>query len=373
MKIQELIHFLALTIIACLSLFFVFSSASARVTGTCGNCHTMHNSQNGTDVNSDAIETLLANDCVGCHSAASGTTWKDTTTGAPIVYNIAEPSFNAAKGLAGGNFYWVAQGDDTKGHNIFSDNPDEALSGGAPGAKTSGCGSNSCHDNLHHPAGNQGHGDLEGKYGCQGCHLNVAHHANDGHSDAYKLVTTVEQGWYRFLSGHQAGDGHGVEGGEDPDWQANSAGHNEYLGKVDSTGSWGFSGSGGGSGGGGSLGHTTTAFCTGCHGLFHSEQTSGDAWVRHPSDAYLPGDDQYGSYKIYDSIAPVARETLPAAPGSTVTADGATDMVMCLSCHRPHGSPYSDLLRWDYDTMIAEGGGADGTGCFVCHTNKDGS
>jgi predicted CXXCH cytochrome family protein len=366
MIIQELNHFLVLTIIAWASLFLVFNSASARVTGTCANCHTMHNSQNGITVASDANETLLVDDCVGCHSAASGSTWKDETTGAPIVYNIVEPSFNDVKGLAGGNFYWVAQGDDTKGHNIFSDNPDEALSGGAPGSYTSGCGTNSCHDNLHWPA-DKPSGDLEGRYGCQGCHLNVAHHANDGSSGEYKLVTTAAQGWYRFLSGHRGGDGQGVEGGEDPDWQASatSSVHNEYLGKVDSTGSWGFSS--------GKLGHTTTAFCTGCHGMFHGEQTSGDAWIRHPSDAYLPGDDQYGQYTVYDPIAPVARETLPATPGSTVTADGETDMVMCLSCHRPHGSEYPDLLRWDYDTMITGGGGADGTGCFVCHTNKDGS
>ena len=368
MKTQQLIYFTVLTIIAWLSLFFVCNSASARVTGTCANCHTMHNSQDGNAVDIDGTnETLLADDCVGCHSAASSSTWKDATTGAPIVYNIAKPSFNTAKGLAGGNFYWVAQGDDTKGHNIFSDNPDDNLSF-APGKYTSGCGSNSCHDNLHLPAG-EGNGDLEGRYGCQGCHLNVAHHANDGTSGEYKLVTTAAQGWYRFLSGHQDGKDHGVEGGEDPEWQAaaTSSVHNEYLGKV-VNGGWGFSGNGGGT-----LGHTTTAFCTGCHGIFHNKQTSDDGWIRHPSDAYLPGGAQYGQYTVYDPIAPVARGTLPATPSLTVTANGETDMVMCLSCHRPHGSPYSDLLRWDYDTMIAGGGGADGTGCFVCHTNKDAS
>lgn len=201
--------------------------------------------------------------------------------------------------------------------------------------------------------------------GCQGCHLKVAHHANDGPSGTYKLVTTAEQGWYRFLSGHRAegGDGHGVEGGEDPDWQADSIGHNEYLGKVDSTGAWGFSG--------GKLGHTTTAFCTGCHGRFHGEQTSGDAWIRHPSDAVIPDSGEYSAYTTYNPNVPVARPSLDSEPSATV--EPGTDMVMCLSCHRPHGSEHSDLLRWDYNEMIAGGGGADGTGCFVCHTNKDGS
>jgi len=359
-KIQQLIHFPVLAVIACLSLFFVFNSASAKVAGTCANCHTMHNSQNGSEVNSDvSTETLLVNDCVGCHSADSGSTWKDATTGAPIVYNIAEPSFNAAKGLSGGNFFWVAQGDDTKGHNVLGiSSVDESLSE-APG-KIGGC-MGSCHISL---ATQQTKISDLGS-GCEGCHLNVAHHANDGSSGEYKLVTTAEQGWYRFLSGHKSGDTHGVEGGEDPDWQANSNGHNEYLGKVESiSGSWGFSS-------GGNLGHTTTAFCTGCHGLFHSEQTSGDAWIRHPSDAVIPDSGEYSAYTVYNSVVPVARETLPAASGETVVP--GTDMVMCLSCHRPHGSEYSDLLRWDYDTMIAGGGGADGTGCFTCHTNKDGS
>ncbi len=50
----------------------------------------------------------------------------------------------------------------------------------------------------------------------------------------------------------------------------------------------------------------------------------------------------------------------------------SSPIVTCLSCHRAHGSPYADLLRWDYDTMIAgNAGDATGKGCFVCHTTKD--
>jgi len=41
---------------------------------------------------------------------------------------------------------------------------------------------------------------------------------------------------------------------------------------------------------------------------------------------------------------------------------------MCLSCHVAHGSPYADMLRWDYGTMVAGGGGSGG--CFTCHTQK---
>ncbi|RLA81698.1 MAG: hypothetical protein DRG33_00080, partial [Deltaproteobacteria bacterium] len=43
-----------------------------------------------------------------------------------------------------------------------------------------------------------------------------------------------------------------------------------------------------------------------------------------------------------------------------------TDQVQCLSCHRAHGSPYPDMLRWDYRNW--PGGGMNG--CAVCHTSK---
>jgi len=54
---------------------------------------------------------------------------------------------------------------------------------------------------------------------------------------------------------------------------------------------------------------------------------------------------------------------------SSVVTPG-TDRVMCLSCHRAHGSPYLDMLRWDYNTMIAADSTKSG-GCFICHTNKN--
>jgi len=114
-----------------------------------------------------------------------------------------------------------------------------------------------------------------------------------------------------------------------------------------------------------------TAYCCGCHGNFHIQDDSG-LWIRHPSDAFLPGGTtEYAFYTTYSTEAPVARESLAGGVSGTVVPDGATDMVMCLSCHRAHGSPYPDMLRWDYDRQIAGGGGDDGTGCFTCHTAKD--
>ncbi len=51
MKYQRNIY--VLLIIVLLYLVLVFSSAEAKVTGPCVNCHTMHNSQNGTAMATD--------------------------------------------------------------------------------------------------------------------------------------------------------------------------------------------------------------------------------------------------------------------------------------------------------------------------------
>ena len=117
-----------------------------------------------------------------------------------------------------------------------------------------------------------------------------------------------------------------------------------------------------------------TAFCCGCHGNFHIEQADTGAWIRHPSDAVIPITGEYVGYATYNPQAPVARPSLTdwTGPNSLVNEGGTVekDMVMCLSCHRAHGSPYSDLLRWDYQEMIARDNTKTG-GCFVCHTSKN--
>ena len=117
---------------------------------------------------------------------------------------------------------------------------------------------------------------------------------------------------------------------------------------------------------------TMTAYCTGCHGNFHTQVDVNANWIRHPSDAILPTTGEYAAYTTYDPIAPVARPSLTTI-GTAETVVPGTDMVMCLSCHRAHGSPYDDMLRWNYDPGTKAGGGgvSDGTGCFVCHTEKD--
>jgi len=379
-----------------LGLIFVPYRIFAHVSGPCSNCHTMHYSQDGQPLGTDGPHQHLliekqgghhSSACVTCHSSQTSSTYEDLGgCKVPIVfyYGSSEPTTY----LAGGNFWWVKEGlgnDDTKGHNVFLGEDDDNLSK-APGATIISCGTNSCHKNLSQKYGGEVDPEiskgivLKDKYGCQGCHLNVKHHAKDHPNGESGLVTSADQGWYRFLSGHMIGDTpRGVIGYEHGLWEAglhdgtshqDATDHNEYLGFHDPGGGWGF----------GLLGNTTTGFCTGCHGAFHDEQYSGTypsgTWLRHPSDAKIPNSGEYanvgGDSHSYDPLSPVAKPTVDTTPDTTVNP--GTDMVMCLSCHRPHGSPYPDLLRWDYLSQEAGGDPGEGTldqGCFYCHTQKD--
>ncbi|MGE4296518.1 MAG: cytochrome c3 family protein [Desulfovibrionaceae bacterium] len=336
----------------------------------------MHNSQHGEPMayslsgssftaSATPNPTLLVTDCVGCHTATDGSTWQDATTGAPIVFNTSEPDYGATsdggqirQGLAAGNFYWVEQ-DDANGHNVFAS---DATLNAAPG-DAQGCGGNCCHDNLDRAY--TGSGALQGRAGCQGCHmvsgtttLSVKgwHHKDD----SGVAVTSADQGWYRFLAGHYTGDGYGVTGIEDADWEhsASSTTHNEYLGyAADKTSTGGMS----------RLGNTMSGFCTGCHGNFHTQDGTASGatpWLRHPSDTVLPATGEYADYTTYDPLTPVARTSLGGVSG--VVTPG-TDLVMCLSCHRAHASPYYKMMRWDYSSDTLSTALA---GCATCHTRK---
>lgn len=350
----------------------------ARVSGPCSDCHTMHNSQgaapmaygftgSGYAPKADPNANLLVTDCLGCHSALDGSTWRDATTGAPIVLNTSEPDYGASsdggvtrQGLAAGNFYWVGQ-DDANGHNIM--NSDATLLT-APG-NTVGCGGDSCHNNLDRPY--TGAGFLNGRAACTGCHMVSGsstpsvtgwHHKDD----AGPVVNSADQGWYRFLAGHETGDGHGVAGLEDDDWEhtTSASDHNEYLGgSGDKTDTQAMA----------REGNTMSGFCAGCHGNFHEQNTSpagGSPWIRHPSDAVIPAGGEYAAFIAYDPLVPVARPSLGGAASPAVVP--GSDMVMCLSCHRAHGSPYYKMMRWDYRSGDLA---TSLSGCGVCHTRKN--
>ncbi len=333
----------------------------AKVAGVCGNCHTMHNSQGGTNMminttidgtggtDGGSYNSLTRGTCVGCHT---GTNVSGGST--PFVYNTAAVTYGTDT-LAGGNFKWVVA-DDAKGHNVkgIPGMSADAVLTIAPGDSGTTCAGTSCHGTLFAPdASSLGLGGGALDTGCEGCHVDPKHHAPQ---QAAGAIAGQANGYFRFLSNHYVTGDTGVHGIEDDDWQLSvgSADHNEYLG--DAAGAT----------------NTMTGYCIGCHGKFHDQvSTVNGDWIRHPSDAVLPNTGEYTAYTAYDPNVPVARPDLANIADTSLVANNA-DMVMCLSCHRAHGSPYDDLLRWDYDDMVAGDASKTG-GCFVCHTSKNGS
>lgn len=345
----------ALAVMICLML--LVSPTYGKVKGTCAHCHTMHNSQDGAHMminetvdgtggtggsllNDGSYPNLTRSSCIGCHTGENGT---GGTT--PFVYST--DAIYGTNTLAGGNFKWAVNNDEM-GHNVSGIpgmSGDTALAAGAPGG-TFGC-ANSCHQTLFNPK--EGEATING---CEGCHLDAQHHATQQAPGDPALEVN---GFFRFLSGHNGG--YGVHGIEDSSWEydPSALNHNEYLGKhAESTN------------------NTMTRYCVGCHGNFHAQQVD-DKWIRHPSDGVLPITGEYTAYTLYDPDTPVARPDLASISASDAVRPG-TDMVMCLSCHRAHGSPYPDMLRWEYTSMSAGTGAAvgnDGTGCLKCHSAKN--
>lgn len=152
---------------------------------------------------------------------------------------------------------------------------------------------------------------------CTSCHRDVRHHGAD-HG-------------YRFL-------GQDIKGIGDPLYE-HGEGHNIYQ--------------------------SGNQYCIACHSNFcgSENQRSSTGWIRHPTNTLLPMNGEYAGYEVYRKDVPVSYPD-PKKP------ERSTARVMCMSCHRPHGTPHLYLLRWDYSEIIASGG-AKTTGCFACHTKKD--
>ncbi|MBE0425687.1 MAG: hypothetical protein IBX72_03465 [Nitrospirae bacterium] len=367
-------------LIVALSLVLTAGFAFAAVTGQCSNCHTMHYSQNG-EVPAGAEPdgpwpVLLLGSCMGCHSNTGTATIK--TGGIPVVWNTgggttdpgtAQSWSGANYNLAGGNFFYVSIAD-SRGHNIDGMyNQDAFLENNPPGYETARdpstvrwsdsymltcAGSNGCHGNR-----NVDRSTYTDGFSASFVAIKGAHHGDDSTIDGSTVAAS-----FRFL-GSSALSTYSVLGLEDDDWQQSAAvdDHNEYKGAITQTDT-----------------KTISYLCSQCHGYFHSEisdQTPPSSpWTRHPTDTDVMG--KGGEYANYNDVvaagtysleAPVGYVNIPASPRQIVTAGDSP--VICLSCHRAHGSPHDDILRWDYSTMLAGGGGADGTGCFRCHTTKD--
>lgn len=399
-------------------LLFAGSNAVAKVSGQCADCHTMHSMQDGTALADGNGRALTKGDCIGCHTGSNGTAGGMGNT--PFVTSTTPPLYGPDYGadgtlinkdgvpgatLAGGTFYYVAQGNaHSKGHNVKglggSDNPDTNITPanvppgwiyewGNSGIATGTDANNWTTNQL----------TCAGTYGCHGGHehaddfadISGAHHGDDSEIDGTSTVKS-----FRFLKG--------IIGYEDADWEysRSNTDHNQYYGAAHTTKSQVNAERTLGNAG---VGQGISTFCGTCHGNFHSGSADdliiygsddgaiGSApWLRHPTDyalatAVTSGALEYSDYSgmdgavgQYNVIAPVATSNLTGnvvAAGNvvttSVTSSPETSIVNCLSCHRAHGSPYDDLLRWNYADIQA--GQVDNKwankGCFACHTTKD--
>ena len=341
----------------------------AKVTGQCGNCHTMHNSQGGgavarvldmadgsMDLSSTPNEGLLNTNCIGCHQGNNSIGTRTT----PYVLQTSPPAYSSTgtegttTTLAGGNFYWVTSGLEATGHNVQGITIADTRFGNTPPGGVALTSQLTC-------AGTNGcHGDRTVSSEIQS--MLKSHHAND--MTKWKDGSTLAKS-YRFL--------YSVQGWEDLQYEYRPASnrHNKYYG-IDRTAEDDANG-------------TISSLCAKCHGYFHqgtgniaSDTFGSGVWLRHPTDFDMgraSSTDEYttynggtGSSNAYSVISPVATAIKTAVINSTVYTVADDAIVMCLSCHRAHGTPYQGILRWDYKSWP----GPEGyNGCAVCHTTKD--
>ena len=346
--------------------FMLPSQVSARTDAMrqqCDVCHTMHNSQDsGTQFKGGgSSEALLNSACYGCHSNEIDPGTENAANTTPYVWQTDNVASYNSNTLAGGDFYWVSQDvpeHDPKGHNvegIVSSQDTRTAPGGSPGGTEefsatrplTCAGKNGCHGNRL----------IENEIVA----MSKAHHNDDGAlMDGLTVATS-----YRFLLG--------VIGYEDPDWEltavSGTTNHNQYNGAMrgDDTAT--------------ATTATISNFCAGCHSDFHNidsprtgdgtaDTSWGNPWIRHPVDfsmGALVGEyDNYGGAGVNDYLVTTPLASVNAVRTATVT--GASEsIIMCLSCHRAHGSPYDGILRWDYRNWPGSGY----NGCGDCHTEKN--
>ncbi|MEA2083410.1 MAG: cytochrome c3 family protein [Thermodesulfobacteriota bacterium] len=333
------------------------TTSEAKISEKCDVCHTIHNSQDGLKMayNTGPNPSLLRNDCIGCHTGTN------ITDSFPFVLDTLEPDYiptgteGTTNTLAGGNFYWGVS-NDSMGHNVvgITTNEDQTLHLTPPGGTALGARL-AC----------------AGQYGCHGDRSKSGQFEAMKNSHHYTKPLLWQDGStiaksYRFLDGIQ-GFGHTTY-----EYRPSQTSHNKYYGKDRSLETDNAAG-------------TISSLCSQCHGDFHNGSGNvasggfgGGVWLRHPTDfdmgrASISSEfDSYnggsGTNNPYSVISPVATANTGASVNQTVYTSSDDAIVMCLSCHRPHGTPYSSLLRWNYKGWPGLGGY---NGCAKCHTEKN--
>ncbi len=312
-----------------LSVFMMYGMADA-ISGVCSGCHTMHNSQDGTAVDAAGPNSLLlkASGCPGCHTGAG-------VPDAPLVDKTTNLS-------AGGSFdITTIATDDSMRHDVQDISLTESAITTTPG---------NAGDSVI--TLNPNELTCAGAKGCHGKHV-TGMDSNAGIRGSHHAPNAT----YRFLWIGTTASPTAVLGEGDADFEVtvSNTDHNVYSA------------------------HATegiSSFCNQCHGEFHgtlATETGGTVgpWKRHPTDYKLFVGGAAWDETQTNLQADEAPIGLVAIGANTTTSnyyqDGTIDTtnsaVICLSCHRAHGTANADLLRW---TISSAGSSAD-TGCLSCH------
>jgi hypothetical protein len=317
--------------------FLLPAVAGAAVTGVCSNCHTMHSSQNGLNATL-STGTLLKSgaDCFSCHAnpaVENGANGRGTDTiAAPQVDN----NTSAVTGYINnaGFFDLNAAGNDNTHHNVVISSVTPALNHGD--SNMLNAGAVMAPGGALFSLGNAASAALT----CTDCH---------GGSGAHHGTTASS---YRILGNTTF-----------PSTVANTIATSAQtdFGAVQTTATLNV-------GSRAEVAYNATnanLFCASCHSLFHGNVNQATAtagtWARHPTDITMTtaGPSIVQTYNASNDIDEV--------PVGTQGAD--TNVVLCISCHVPHGSRTADLLAFPYNaTTNAAGDATKSTGCETCHT-----
>lgn len=290
----------------------------------CNGCHTMHNSEDGQLVDPDSPNgnAWLLRDgtpsdvCLGCHATSRGAVF------------ATDPN-NPATQRGAGNFIFLLDDNLNDGHGGATD----PISGDAAGHNLDAPGHGLAPDGTL--TSSPGGTFPAGVMGCSSCH--------DPHGTAdFRLLYgagRLVQDFYTFLNPAPTAEGLSLFGAG----EANDN-HTAYQDGM-------------------------SAWCGNCHGNFHDNNTQ----LIHPSGQTLGGTIAT-TYALYNGSSSITGGTpatsyLAAVPfedaANTTTstaAPTATSKVVCVTCHRAHGSSAPDAGRWDFNvTGLEEDGHESGS------------
>ena len=347
---------LAFILIAVFAVAIGFSNTADAMhgggVGHCDACHSMHNSadnpigvgRGGVETGFTAGNSILtkgsdaSSTCLNCHKRNGG-------------YGVL--SSDGSNMNAGGDFWWVANDYQypgrsegsfntdpgmNRGHNIIAadygltvvDEDNLTAPGGTYAAGLLGC--TSCHD---------AHGQVAGGTKASGAPISVS-----GSYGAEDPIDGSVHGNYRLL-----GDSAYEAGGES----------DEYDFSVDAP----IARSDGSGGALVDYGSGMSEWCSNCHDFAGETNMhiAGDtehlgSGISTNYNSYIATGDWIGgggnSANANDGLVPFERGIDDGSllnEESTVGPDGNSN-VMCLTCHRAHGSAYSNAGRWDFEAEL---------------------